>query len=247
MYLGETAMKLERKQRYTPVTDKDRKYGNITYHSFRGTTIYIIHGRNGDMLVDTGLFHVRRAVRKWADRHNIKYIFITHAHADHDWNASRFKKHFGAKLLLNRRDFKLRSRFASQPLKATRPKYRFKNFQLNITGRLFPSPSYKPDIVIKSGDTNLLRRLGFDADLVFLPGHTAGMTGILSGDTLYCGDAFTALFYEPEIPPYAADIPTMKKSLRKIAGLNVKWLACGHGIPVKMSSSKRVIRRYTDK
>lgn len=237
-------MKLERKQRYTPVTDKDRKYGNITYHSFRGTTIYIIHGRNGDMLVDTGLFHVRRAVRKWADRHNIKYIFITHAHADHDWNASRFKKHFGAKLLLNRRDFKLRSRFASQPLKATRPKYRFKNFQLNITGRLFPSPKYKVDIPICSEGSKLLEKLGFDGEFVFLPGHTAGMTALLCGDTLYCGDAFTALFYEPQIPPYAADIETMKKSLKKILEINPKWLACGHGLPVKMTDARKVILQY---
>lgn len=244
---GKIKMNIQKKQRYTPVTNEKYRCGDITYHSFRGTTIYVLHGTNGDMLIDTGLFHIKHALRKWADRFDIKYIFLTHAHADHDWNAAYFQKRYGAKIILNANDLRLRHNFASQPLQATRRKYRWKNFTLNISGRLFPSPSYKPDIVIKRGDTKLLRRLGFDADLVFLPGHTAGMTGILSGDTLYCGDAFTALFYEPEIPPYAADIPTMKKSLRKIAGLNVKWLACGHGIPVKMSSSKRVIRRYTDK
>lgn len=238
----EIKMKLERKQRYTPVTNKDRKCGDITYHSFRGTTIYIIHGKNGDMMVDTGLFHVRRAVCKWAKRFNVKYIFITHAHADHDWNAGRFKKAFGARLLLNKKDFGLRSNFKT--MKATRPKYRFKCFQLNINGKLFPSPRYKVDIPIKSEGSALLKRLGFEGEFVFLPGHTDGMTALLCGDTLYCGDAFTALFCEPEIPPYAIDIDGMKKSLKKILEINPKWLACGHGLPVKMSDARKVIIKY---
>ena len=100
------------------------------------------------------------------------------------------------------------------------------------------------DIPIKAEGSKLLKRLGFDACFVFLPGHTAGMTGLICGDTLYCGDAFTALFYEPEIPPYAADIGTMKKSLREIADMNVKWLACGHGLPVQHQDAVRVIRKY---
>ncbi len=238
-------MRLERKQRYTPVTDKDRRCGDIIYHSFRGTTIYILRGKNGDMLIDTGLFHVRRAVEKWAKRYNIKYIFITHAHADHDWNARHFKKVFGAKLLLNRKDFGLRSRFKT--MEATRPKYRLKCAQLNISGSLFPSPKYRVDVAIKSEGSRLLEKLGFDGEFVFLPGHTPGMTALLCGDTLYCGDAFTALFYEPEIPPYAIDVKTMKKSLEKILELDPKWLACGHGLPVKLSDAKKVINDYLNK
>ncbi len=235
-------MKLAKRQRYTPVTDKDKKFGNITYHSFRGTTIYIIHGRDGDMLVDTGLFHVKKNVRKWADKHNIKYIFITHAHADHDWNAKAFRKHFGAKLLLNVRDFGLRSSFIQ--MKPTRRKYRFKCAYLNLTGSLFQSPRYKVDIPIKCEGSELLEKLGFDGELVFLPGHTKGLTGILCGDVLYCGDAFTALFYEPEVPPYTIDIEGMKRSLRKILDLDPKWLACGHGLPLRMRDARPVIKDY---
>lgn len=239
---GRYTMRPEKKQRFTPVTDREHRCGDITYHSFRGTTVYIIHGKNGDMMIDTGLFHVRRAVRKWAKRYNVKYIFITHAHADHDWNAARFRKDFGARLLLNKKDFGLRSNY--KPMKATRPKYRLKCFQLNINGRLFPSPRYKVDIPIKGEGSALLERLGFDGQFVFLPGHTEGMTALLQGDTLYCGDAFTALFYEAEIPPYAGDIGVMKKSLKRILEINPKWLACGHGIPVKMEDARKVIKEY---
>ncbi len=238
-------MNIRKKQRYTPVTNENHPCGNITYHSFRGTTIYILHGKNGDMLIDTGLFHIKRALKKWADRYDIKYIFITHAHADHDWNAKAFKKRFGAKLILNKKDLALRRDFI--PMFPTRRKYRFKCSYLNITGRLFHSPFYKPDIVIDHGGTDFPEKLGFDAKLVFLPGHTKGMTGILSGDTLYCGDAFTALFYEPEIPPYAMDIEVMKKTLKRIASLDIKWLACGHGLPVKMSDARKVIADYLRK
>lgn len=235
-------MRLEKKQRYVPVTNADKRFGDIIYHSFRGTTIYVIKGKNGDMLVDTGLFHVRRAVRRWAEKFDIKYIFLTHAHADHDWNAAVFKKRFGARILLNRKDFGLRNDFRT--LSPTRKKYRFKCFHLNITGRLFPSPHYKVDIPIVNEGSELLEKLGFKGRFVFLPGHTDGMTALQCGDTLYCGDAFTALFYEPEIPPYAVDIKTMKRSLRKLLSTNAKWLACGHGLPVKMSDAGKVIEKY---
>lgn len=239
---GDKTMRIEKKQRFTPVTNKEFRCGNIIYHAFRGTTICILRGKNGDMMIDTGLFHVRRSVEKWAKNFNIKYIFITHAHADHDWNARYFAEKFGAKILLNRKDLGLRSNFA--PMTATRDKYRFKCFNLNISGSLFPSPRYKVDIPVRSEGSGLLKKLGFDAGFVFLPGHTPGMTGILSGDTLYCGDAFTALFYEPEIPPYAMDTDTMKRSLKKLSGLDAEWLACGHGLPVKMNDARKVIERY---
>ena len=41
-------MRPEKKQRYLPVTDTDHGCGQIVYHAFRGTTIYIVRGRNGD-------------------------------------------------------------------------------------------------------------------------------------------------------------------------------------------------------
>ena len=91
-------MRIEKKQRFTPVTNKEFRCGNIIYHAFRGTTICILRGKNGDMMIDTGLFHVRRSVEKWAKKFNIKYIFITHAHADHDWNARYFAEKYGAKI-----------------------------------------------------------------------------------------------------------------------------------------------------
>ena len=235
-------MRPEKKQRYLPVTDTDHGCGQIVYHAFRGTTIYIVRGRNGDMMIDTGLFHVRRAVRKWARQYNVKYIFITHAHADHDWNAGRFRKEFGARVLLNKRDLGLKNNF--QTLKPTRKKYAFKCFELNITGSLFSSPRYKADIAIEREGGALLEKLGFDGEFVFLPGHTRGMTALLCGDTLYCGDAFTALFGEAEIPPYAMDIKGMKRSLEKILRISPKWLACGHGLPVKMGDARKVIERY---
>jgi len=235
-------MKLEKKQRYVPVTDKDRKCGNITYLSYRGTTIYALHGKNGDMMIDTGLFHIRGAVKKWAKNFNIKYIFITHAHADHDWNAAQFKKLFGAKLLLNKNDFRLRGSY--EKMQPTRKKYRLKCFHLNNMGRLFPSQWYSVEHPIKSEGSALLSKLGFDGEFIFFPGHTEGMTAIKCGDVLYCGDAFTALFYEAEIPPYATDIAEMKKSLEKLAKIDVRWLACGHGLPVKMSDARKVIANY---
>ena len=145
-------------------------------------------------------------------------------------------------LLLNKNDFRLRGSY--EKMQPTRKKYRLKCFHLNNMGRLFPSQWYSVEHPIKSEGSALLSKLGFDGEFIFFPGHTEGMTAIKCGDVLYCGDAFTALFYEAEIPPYATDIAEMKKSLEKLAKTDVRWLACGHGLPVKMSDARKVIANY---
>ena len=69
-------------------------------------------------------------------------------------------------------------------------------------------------------------------------------SGILCGDVLYCGDAFTAIFGKPDITPHAADLSLMRASLQKILECNPTWLACGHGFPLKMRDAEPVIRAY---
>ena len=83
------------------------------------------------------------------------------------------------------------------------PKYTFRNYKQWVNGSLFKSPHYDADIYFGSKDRALLRKIGFDADIISLPGHTYGSVGIYSKGVLYCGDAFTALWKRPDITPHA--------------------------------------------
>lgn len=206
-------------------------------------TCYILRGAKGDMLIDTGMPHIWHDLQKWLCAFEIKHVFLTHAHADHDWNAAKLQK-AGAKILLSEKDLTLRRNFMSQPVKPTSPKYRFRNYTQLINGTLFKSPPYEPDIIISGEDTSLLEKLGYTAQIVPLPGHTYGSLGILSGDVLYCGDAFTMFRRKPDITPHAVSIELMCRSLETILALSPKLLCCGHGLPVPMKHARPVMEEY---
>ena len=214
----------------------------IRYLNHGGTTCYLLKNEEKVLLIDTGLFGNLKALDKWLDGCEVDYVFLTHGHVDHDWNALAFQKR-GAKIILSEKDKDLPRHYMSQPVQPTMPKYRFRNFTQHVNGSIFRTHKYTPDILI--GDNwDFLRSLGFNAEIVPLPGHTYGSVGILSDNVLYCGDSFTALWGKPEITPHAVSIELMKASLKKMLEIDPEWLACGHGAPVRMEDAKPVIREY---
>lgn len=216
---------------------------NIINFEISSVTCYIIKGKYGDLLVDTGFFNTYSKIKKWLSDFNVTHVFLTHAHADHDWNAHTLQNE-GKKLLLSIKDKDLRQNFFSQKVNPTMPKYKFRNSVQALGAGVFNSKPYEPDIYITDENMDVLHSLGFDADIYSLPGHTLGSLGILYNDVLYCGDAFTALWKKPDISPHAYDCEKMKESLKTIMSIAPKWLACGHGAPVKMEDSKKIIEDY---
>ena len=228
---------------YPAVTNDDRKFGDIIYYAQNDMTCYVLKGDLGDLLIDTGMFQIWGGLQKWLEQYDIRYVLLTHAHADHDWNAAKLQK-MGAKILLSERDKSLRRRFLSQKVKPTMPKYTFRNFTQWINGSIFKSPPYDADIYFGSKDRSVLRELGFDAYIVPLPGHTYGSVGVYSKGVLYCGDAFTGIWKRPDITPHAVSPKLMKRSLEKIVKLSPEWLACGHGLPIRFDRALPVIESY---
>ena len=228
---------------FPPVTNITRKYGDILYYAQSDMTCYVLKGKRGDLLIDTGLFQIWYGLRKWLGEYDIKYVLLTHAHADHDWNAAKLQR-AGAEILLSERDKTLRRNYLSQKVKPTMPKYTFRNYTQCINGSIFKSPPYDADIYFGSKDRKLLRELGFDADIVSLPGHTYGSVGVYSKGVLYCGDAFTGIWKRPDITPHAVSPTLMRRSLETIVKLSPEWLACGHGLPIRFDRALPVIENY---
>lgn len=222
---------------------KTIRSGHICFYAQSDVTVYILRGKAGDLLIDSGFFTVWNGLSDWLNRYRVTHLFLTHAHPDHDWNAAKLQR-AGVKILLSEKDRFLRQNFRTQPVQPTAPRWRLRNLTQNLGGRLVNSEPYTPDIWLSGDEAELLRALGFDAEIVPLPGHTCGSLGILSGDVLYCGDAFTALWRRPDITPHAVSITQMRDSLQRILDISPKWLACGHGLPVRMRDAAPVIRAY---
>ena len=231
-------------------TEHIKQFGSIHYFCAEilgsPVTCYVLRGRDGDMLIDTGMPFMRKALEGYISDFDIRYILLTHAHVDHDSNAEKLRKSLGAEILLGERDRELIGHYGRQPVKATFRRYRLRNIQQNFCGKmkLFSTKPYVPDILLNSHNTGVLRELGFDADVIMLPGHTLGSVGVLSEDVLYCGDAFTAMWKKPDITPHAASVAAMAGSLERIIGISPKWLACGHGLPVTMRDARPVMKKY---
>ena len=63
-----------------------REYDNIYVKRFVYFNLYVIKGKTGDILIDTGFIGIKRSLKKWLDKFNIRLVILTHAHVDHVWN-----------------------------------------------------------------------------------------------------------------------------------------------------------------
>lgn len=224
-------------------TSDDVKVGSVEYLTeFIGdapVSVYIIHGRDGEMLVDTGFSTTCRHIQNWISRkgYNITDIFLTHAHPDHDWNAAKLKEKYGARIWMAEKDVSLIRNFSSQKQYPTSKKYRFRTKWISFWTKtpFFRSDFYTPDVILKEEGSSIPEKYGYDFSVVFLPGHTLGSSGIKTEDVLYCGDAYAVLNGEPVLPPHAASVELMNSSFNKILKIAPEYLACGHGVPFLFS------------
>jgi len=222
---------------------KDKPIGDIIYLTGLAgdapVSNYIIRGTEGDMLVDTGFTGTYKPLLRWIRENgfNITDIFLTHAHPDHDWNAARLKKQFGARIWLNRKDVSLIRNFSSQPQHPLDERFIKRVKKITFwTGTIVKSKGYQPDVIINGDDSETPRKYGYDFDIVELPGHTLGSMGILKGDALYCGDAYVIFNGEPTLPMHATSLELMRASEERIRTIAPRYIACGHGIPTEFSA-----------
>ena len=222
-------------------TSNNVKVGEIIYLTEKAgdapISVYVVRGVNGDMLIDSGFATTYKSIVKWVEENqfNITDIFITHAHPDHDWNVAKLKNKYNARVWINEKDKTLIRNFQSQKQIPTVKKYRFRVKWISFWTKtpFFTSKEYFPEIVISSEGCEVLKRYGYDGEIVFLPGHTLGSMGIKTDEVLYCGDAYAVINGQPMLPPHGTDIDMMNESVSKIREICPKYLACGHGVPYR--------------
>lgn len=212
------------------------------------TRLYLLRGENGDYtLIDTGYNKeyekFRRALaRTGLQLEQIKHLFLTHHHDDHAG--------FAAQLIEDRPSIRVIARAEAEPLLAaghnntsngaTLLNRRIKALY-NLKRRLspewdlsFPPVILRPqDVRLQSDRSDLSKLLGFQAEAVYTPGHTADSQSLLLPEgTLFCGD-LAARFLNFAGAHYCTlfneDIEQVYRSWRSVLKLGVRRIYPAHG------------------
>ena len=175
----------------------------------------------GNIMIDTGFFHVQKETLEIAKNNNIKRIFLTHHHEDHSGNAAVIKKAVHADVYGDSLTIKKMSLSFNIPL-----------YQKYIWGKATPL-SMQP--VPENIETDLGGMIP-----VHTPGHSKDHTvyfikdaGVLFSGDLYLGDKIK--FFRSD-----EDMGLQISSLKKVLKLDFETLLCAHH--PKLEHGKKYIK-----
>ena len=202
-----------------------RRYDNVYVKRFGYFNLYVIKGKNGDVLIDTGFIGMKRSLKRWLNKFNIKLVILTHAHVDHTWNTAYLKELYGCDVALGIDDINNldNSNIKSKPItKRCSLWCKLMNFGMRILNvKDF-------DIDMKLKDNQIIRRYGLELRIISLPGHTNGSIGVLYKDYLFAGDALINRWNGVEVAFQNQDCDEAKLSYEKIKEINPSIIFIGH-------------------
>jgi metallo-beta-lactamase class B len=141
-----------------------RIFDNVHYVGLQTVSTYLVSTSAGLVLIDSGY----GATTDWLiesirtagfNPEDVRYILVTHSHADHAGGAGRLRQLTGARVGMSAEDWTLVERQQADPQQQ-------RNFPVAMTR----------DLVLKDGDALTVGETTFRFH--FTPGHTAGSTSI---------------------------------------------------------------------
>ena len=201
-----------------------------------GVNCYLIKTSSGFILIDTGSSNQQTEIERELDDAgcqpgDLSLIVLTHGDFDHSGNAAYLRKKFGAKIAMHIEDLGL---VEHGDMFGNRQKAN------NVIARkLVPilfgfgkSRRFRPDFYLDEGED--LSEYGFEAEVLYLPGHSKGSIGILTADgDLFCGDLLENT-KQPMLNSIMDDPVTANASVEKIKLLEINTVYPGHGKPFSM-------------
>jgi hydroxyacylglutathione hydrolase len=208
-----------------------------------GTNCYLVRTDGGYILIDTNFpfqrSNLEEELRKaGCQPGNIKLIVITHGDIDHTGNCAYLREKYQVKIAMHEGDTEMCMKDGRTRDRGKMPEdfpmplmvlwllkgiLRFAFRQ--VTWRK-PFDRFEPDILLV--DSQSLAEYGFDAEILYTPGHSIGSISILtdSGD-LFCGDMFNNVWGR-------IIKSTDEGVLERIKALEIKTIYPGHGEPFPM-------------
>ena len=198
---------------------------NIYAKRFFYFNLYVIRGKDGDILIDTGFVGMKKKLKRWLDKFNIKLIILTHAHIDHIWNVQYLKKLYNCEVMIGMDDIENIDNSKINSKASDRKHIRWTKL-MNFGMKKFIPKRF--DIDMGLCDNQLLSKYGIDMKIVGLSGHTTGSIGILYNDYLFAGDALVNRKKRPQIAYQNQDNVSARNSYNKIIELKPKLIFVGH-------------------
>ena len=156
-------------------------------------------------------------------------LILTHYHADHSGGAEYLREHHGVRIAMHPKDA-----VKARPLlpDGIQGQLLLTASKATIGAQLVVTPDYPLEAGLG------LHGHGIEAEIVDLPGHTAGSIGILFEDgRLICGDAMMN-FTGPRLCLIAENFPQARATLDRLLEMNITTVYPGHGRPFEMSQIK---------
>jgi glyoxylase-like metal-dependent hydrolase (beta-lactamase superfamily II) len=227
--------------------------GIYTVEGLRVGRVYVIESNDGLTLIDTSLPGSLPQIEKELQKigHQLgetKRILITHAHGDHVGSLAALKDATGAQVYAHQR-------YESAVIRGEKPPLYPAPSQLHSISRFLVSrmkrqkvPAAQVDYEFQCGDRIDEALPGLE--VVDLPGHSPGHCGFWQAEKrlLFAGDVMMRLFSGLRLPPamVTPDMEETKRSIRKVAEMNVETLCLGHGKPYD-HDAEPAVRTFADK
>lgn len=203
----------------------EKRFDNIYMKRFYYFNLYVIKGKRGDILIDTGFICMKKRVKKWLDKFNIKLIILTHAHIDHTWNTKYIQELYKCKVAIGTQDKRnINNKNIDSIAKSIRC-LRWTNL-MNWGMNKLVQKEYKVDYYLKNNE--IINKYGLKLKIISLKGHTTGSIGIKYKDYLFIGDALVnrgkkvSIAFQNQHPIDAV------KSIKKILKENPQIVFVGH-------------------
>ena len=198
----------------------------ITTMGLAGVNAYLVEARDGFVLVDTAKPEnranvVARLERAGCRPGDLMLIVLTHGDYDHAGNAAWLRAKYGAGIAMHRDDSgRVESADWNLGMKPRPDKF---SLPLRLVSRFVrpgPFDTFTPDALVEDGED--LGRVGLDAAVLHLPGHTRGSIGVLTAaGELFCGDLMDSMLGRPSLQFFIDDMAAAEASLARLRGLDV--------------------------
>lgn len=205
---------------------------NIYIKRFYYFNLYVIKGKNGDILIDTGFIGMSKKIKRWLDQFNIKLVILTHAHIDHTWNAAYIKKIYNCKIAISKNDIENidNSKIHSQPSSEIHKRW---TKIMNWGMKKFVPKDFKIDYLLRNNQK--IKKYGIELEITELPGHTDGSIGIIYKNYLFAGDALVNRRRHPQIAYQNQNTKAALKTYEKILRISPEIIFVGHDREITLS------------
>ena len=207
--------------------------------TFGGVNCYLVTTDTGFVLIDTGFSKNREDIEKELESAGcipgtLKLIVLTHGDFDHSGNGAYLREKYGTKIAMHIGD-------EGMVEKGDLFYNRNANFLMRIMGKLMlfflrtslkKNNRFTPDIYVEDGYD--FSTFGFNARVIYIPGHSKGSIGVLTntGD-LFCGDLLQNT-KEPAKNSMIVNDEAFHESVEKLKQLKINIAYPGHGKSFQM-------------